>query len=186
LRSAGLEIGEAEFAEALAQVLMVTQRPDSVDPATYLDQDQIDLLESAGLDMRPLGPQEIDRQFAAATSGQAALLAASLTVKEAAQLLNVDSEALLRQIDERELLAFRWQEDLRVPDFQFEDGGVVEGLADVFRCIPQGVEPLTLWRWFVEPNDALDEIDPISPVDWLRSGGDESRLCDLAATLLVV
>ena len=186
LRRSGLGISEDLFAEALERVLRVMKPPGSVNPADHFTSGEIADLETAGLDMSALTTGEIERLHASDTASRAALLASSLTVKEVAERLMTTPEAVARLLEHRALLAFEWQEDWWLPSFQFENSAPVRGLSDVLARLPNDADPFTVWRWFVEPNEALDYVHPVSPLDWLRRGGNVANVCELAETAFVV
>lgn len=75
---------------------------------------------------------------------------------------------------------------LRFPAWQFTDTGQpLPGLAGVLAALPAGLHPLQVSGFFTAPTIELsvDDRTPMSPIQWLRDGGDEAAVAALAATV---
>lgn len=73
----------------------------------------------------------------------------------------------------------RWGPLVRLPAWQFTDGGVLPGLDRALAVIPEGIDPVGVWEWFVHPDPSLLNLwpgevdcDVVSVRDWLRLGGE--------------
>jgi excisionase family DNA binding protein len=122
-------------------------------------------------------------------SKYAAISASALTVREAAVLLAVSEGRIRQKISEGRLYAVRGRNgERRLPRFQFSQGGTIGGMQETMREVPEGVHPVSLQNFFLSPNpdlylDAEEEV-PVSPRDWLLSGGDPRAVVPLARELL--
>ncbi len=70
------------------------------------------------------------------------------------------------------------------PDFQFERTGEVPNIGAVLARLDAELHPVAVATWFTLPNpDLVIEGEPVSPRDWLRSGGAGRPVATLAAAL---
>lgn len=70
---------------------------------------------------------------------------------------------------------------LRFPRWQFTPAGtVVPGLRRIIHALPRGMHPLAVGRFMTEPREELDEM---SPVQWLSGGGQVDMIVALAEDL---
>lgn len=127
-------------------------------------------------------------QVSRTASKHAAIVASSLTVREAAALLGVSEGRVRQKISERRLYAIRVRGgERRLPRFQFSERGAIAGMEEVMREVPKGVHPVALQNFFLSPNPDLyldaEEEEPVSPRDWLLSGGDPEAVIPLAREL---
>jgi hypothetical protein len=137
---------------------------------------EVEELRAGGLDLSPPRPDELD-PLAATAAQYAALLGASLTVSQAARRLGVDPSRLRQRLAARTLFGIKLSDGWRLPLFQFDGDRLIPGLASVLPRLPRDRHPLAIITWFESP-DADLEIDdrPVSPRDWLRSGGDPTAV----------
>lgn len=99
-------------------------------------------------------------------AGEHELVAGSLTVAEAARLLDCEEDEVRRSWARGDLYA----PDLpRHPRWQFAAGRVVPGLRDVISAFPRGMHPLAIEGFMLNPNV---DLDGRTPVEWLTKGGD--------------
>jgi hypothetical protein len=79
---------------------------------------------------------------------------------------------------------FRRDRTAMFPRWQVVAGTRLAGVAELVRSLRPGIHPLTVDRWAHSPNVDL-EIDgePVSPLVWLRTGGDPQMTARLAAAL---
>lgn len=72
----------------------------------------------------------------------------------------------------------------RYPGWQFVGGQAVPHLSVVLEALPGGTHPVTVRSFFTTPDDALLlNGRPVSPADWLTSGGRPEPIAELARTL---
>ncbi len=114
----------------------------------------------------------------------AALLAGSRTVGEVAALLGVDESRVRQRLAARTLYGIKRGRDWLLPDFQFERAGEVPNIGVVLPRLSSELHPVAVATWFTLPNpDLVIEGEPVSPRDWLRSGGAARSVATLAAAL---
>ena len=118
----------------------------------------------------------------------AALVSTSLTTKKAAQRLGVPESRIRQMVARRTLYGVLLNNRRRIPVFQFaQGGGLVPNIAKVNAALPEDLHPVEVQAWFTQPHADLfvgDDLDAcVSPLDWLRSGGDIQRVVQLARWL---
>ncbi len=135
------------------------------------------------LDARPAGDP-----LAATTVQFAALVSTSLTTKEAAKRLGIPESRIRQMIARRTLYSVLLDSRRRIPTFQFApNGGLVPNIAKVNAALPEDLHPVEVQAWYTQSHVDLflgDDVDArVSPLDWLRSGGEANRLAQLARRL---
>jgi len=135
------------------------------------------------LDAKPTGDP-----LAATTVQFAALVSTSLTTKEAAKRLGIPESRIRQMIARRTLYSVLLDGRRRILAFQFApNAGLVPNIAKVNAALPEDMHPVEVQAWYMQPHVDLfigDDVDArISPLDWLRSGGEENRLAQLAGWL---
>ncbi len=181
LRSVEEMVSEAEKMVAVSVASMPVGRRVA-DSAREFTQSESEALHRGGLDVsRPSGGS----QLALTAARYAAMLASSLTVSEAAALLEVSESRIRQRIGDSTLYGVRVGKERRLPRFQFAEGAVVPGIGEVLREIPEDVYPVSVENWFTRPNPDLylDEEEPVSPREWLLSGGSPEVLAPVAKEL---
>lgn len=89
-------------------------------------------------------------------SKHAAILASSLRVREAAEILGVSEGRIRQKISERRLYSVRGEMgERRIPRFQFSSRGGVPGMEEVMRVVPRGIHPVALQNFFMSPDPDL-------------------------------
>ena len=126
--------------------------------------------------------------LAATTVQFAALVSTSLTTKEAAKRLSIPESRIRQMIARRTLYSVLLNSRRRIPAFQFTpNGGLVPNITKVNAALPEDLHPVELQAWYTQPHVDLflgDDVDArVSPLDWLRSGGEVHRLTQLARWL---
>jgi excisionase family DNA binding protein len=180
-RSAEEIIAEAREMVALS-VAEIPLRSAGDEPGREFTQGEVEALARGGLDLSQSSGQGLAR----AAARYAALRAAALTEREAAALLGVSESRVRQRVGEGTLYAVRAGRERRLPRFQFADEGLAPNVGEVLREIPEDVHPLTVERWFATPDPDLileDDDDPLSPRNWLLSGGSAEVLRPLAREL---
>jgi hypothetical protein len=174
------------FAEAAATALAELAAfpgPPVDDPATEFSEAERWTLDAAGLDLAPRRARDPDPRSETAARF-AALLADSEDVGAVAQRLGVTRARIRQRALERSLLAIREGDEWRFPRAQFSDGAPIRGLPAVSLALPLDLHPVAAWRFLAEPNGDLELDDrPVSPIEWLRSGGSPDPVVAIAREL---
>lgn len=156
------------------------------EPIGELSPGEAEAMGEGGLDLSPPEPDEPD-PLAVTASRYAALLASALTTAEAAGLLGVSEGRVRQRLKYGTLYGVKAGRENRLPAFQFEGGGEVPGVGRVVRALRQGAHPVAVQNFFtsLNPDLYLDEEEerPLSPRDWLLSGGDPGVIAPLAEEL---
>lgn len=186
LRSVEEMVAEAEEMVALSVGAMPVGRRVE-EPERELTRAEAEALERGGLDLSgPPSDAEPGARLARTAARYAAMLASSLTVAETAALLGVSGSRIRQRVAERTLYFVRTDREVRLPRFQFAEGEV-PGVREVLREIRADVHPISVENWFTQPGSDLfldeDEERPVSPRDWLLSGGSPEVLVALAREL---
>jgi excisionase family DNA binding protein len=147
---------------------------------------ELSVLREGGL---TFDASEYGNRVSRTASKYAAISASALTVREAAVLLAVSEGRVRQKISEGRLYAIRGRNgERRLPRFQFSERGTIEGMQETMREVPPGVHPVSLQNFFLSPNPDLyldaEEETPVSPRNWLLSGGDPRAVTPLARELL--
>ena len=185
LRAAGIEVDEDAFAALLEDALRTLVPGSREDvPERSLTKQEAAVLAAGGADLSPREDGDPD-PLAPAAARYGALLARSLSVQEAAARLGVDASRVRHRLADGSVYGIRLRDGWRIPAFQFDgDGGLVTGIDDVLRALPDDLHPLALWAWLESPSvDLTVGGRSVTPLRWLRSGGDPAVVAALAADL---
>jgi hypothetical protein len=170
LAKRGITTGEGDLARALELAL---GRYLSAPGSAPLSVQQRSALLTGGLDLDATGAYEAAATRAAVE--YAALVATSLSVREAADRLGVDGSRVRHRILAGDLWALPASAGRRrLPAVQFApDGGLVPGLPEVLRALPDDLHPLERSGFLTgrRPELRLRGRD-LSPVEWLLRGGE--------------
>lgn len=179
-------VGRDQFARAAAaalEELRSSAGPRVDDPRTQLSERERWALDAGGLDLTPRRAKDPDG-LAQTAARFAALLADSEDVGEVAARLGVTRARIRQRALERSLLAIREGDEWHFPRAQFADGAPIRGLPAVTLALPLDVHPVAAWRFLTEPSADLELDDgPVSPMDWLRSGGSADPVAAIAREL---
>jgi hypothetical protein len=178
LAKRGILSGERDLAEALERAL---GRYLSAPGAAPLPPKQRAVLASGGLDLDATGAYATTATRTAAD--YAALVATSLSVSEAAARLGVDASRVRHRVRDGDLWSLPAAARRRLlPAVQFTADGVVPGLPEVLRALPDDLHALEVAGFLTgsRPELRLRGRDQ-SPVDWLVRGGDVAVVVPLAA-----
>ena len=113
----------------------------------------------------------------------------SYTTNQAGKRLRVKDSRIRQRVGglRPSLFGFRHGKSWLIPKFQIESGQIIRGLEYVVPHLSPGLHPVSVARWFQTPNSDLanpmNEEETVSPLDWLRTGGDPEVAGALAATL---
>jgi hypothetical protein len=198
---AGLHIAPDEFerlvAEAIERVLPAQR---SAVPRQDLTAEEAQVLEEGGATLRPRATGA-GSPLAQTAAEYAVLLAAALSVPEAARSLGVDGSRVRQRLAAHTLYGIRQRAGWRLPRFQFGEHGLVPGFDQVAPRLA-GVDLVSAARWFTQPHIDLtiattpqraqgarraDEVEGIeervSPQRWLELGRDPGVVVALAGEL---
>lgn len=191
LERAGLDISVEDFRDQVDLVARYGPHGATVlvEPKSEFDPFTRAALLRAGADFSPLGagrPGPVDVTRAVFV----ALLADSDTPEVVAARLARDISRVRQRVRERTLWALAGDSGVRLPRVQFDDdGSEIAGMGSVLRALPGDLHPVSVFRWLTTPVADLtapDEGDvPLSPRDWLRSGGGPDAAIEVARDLLV-
>jgi hypothetical protein len=158
--------------------------PALEDPAAAFTATEARLLAEGGLDLSPGRPGEPDRALRTATA-LAGLELGSAGVAEVAKALHVSPARIRQRALERTLYAIRVDDEWRLPRWQFDDQGrPLPGIATVAAALSRGVHPVAVYRFLAEPSPDLVFLgEPVSPLEWLRTGGDPTPVAAIAREL---
>jgi hypothetical protein len=114
-----------------------------------------------------------------------AVIDTALSPQEAADRLGLTHERLSQRLSEGEIFSFRLDGEVLIPAFQFHGEDLVPGIARVNRSLPHARHPLSAINWFHTPQPELhaDGSRSLTPLEWLRQGGDPVIVGDLAKHL---
>jgi hypothetical protein len=118
----------------------------------------------------------------------AAIIESSLTTKEAATRMAIPESQVRQMIARRTLYSILLNNRRYIPIFQFEkDGPLVANITKVNAALSPDLHPVEVYDWFTQPDSDLfvgDDVDAtMSPLSWLRSGGDVKKLVMLGRRL---
>ena len=188
----------ATLNDALRKVLDAMPTMLHGEPSRELTEAEREVLIKGGarLDAEPEGDP-----LAATTAQFAALISTSLTTKGAAARLGLPESRIRQMIARRTLYSVLLDNRRHIPAFQFaqrggamgrtgpspSEGSLIPNIAKVNAALPEDLHPVEVQAWYTQPHADLfvgDDVDArISPLDWLRSGGDVSRVAQLARWL---
>lgn len=160
--------------------------PPYPDPAETLPPDELDLLAKGGFEVA--GPAlGIDDPVLRGALESAAIRATALTTREAAVRLGVNDSRVRQRLSERTLYGLKARDGWRLPIFQFDEKGLVPELDRVLPRLDPGLSPIAVLHWLTTPNPDLasaeTQLEPASPLVWLRLRLDPERVAELASQL---
>lgn len=188
LRTRGIEVAPADLdpmvKEAVTRLRRILYRPDS---RADLTQAEASALERGGFVLADQ-PGAAD-PLAETVAEYAALLKSSLSTADAARRLSVDASRVRQRLTSvpPTLYGIRIGASWYIPEFQFDDNGLVPGFGEVVASLDSELHPVAVFRWFTTPNPDLSVEKQaghdLSPRDWLRLGFPVSPVIELAANL---
>jgi hypothetical protein len=115
----------------------------------------------------------------------ARLISTAYTAGEAAERLGVNESRIRQRRADRTLWAIEDRGGWVFPALQFDDEpgrrGQIRGLEQVLRVLPANLHPLSVAGFLTTPQPDLRVGDqPVSLLEWLRSGGDVRPVLDVA------
>lgn len=174
----------AETALHLAAEILERAGSRDDDPAPLGDDERAAFARFDIDTSRPMSTEALLRTRPAVRgmSRHALMVASAVPIASAAQRMGVDPSRLRQRIKEGTLLAVRrprgrgWL----IPAFQLTEDGEVPHLARVLAAAQRHLSPLTVACAFEIPDEELDDM---SPRDWLVSGGDPAPVERIVAGL---
>lgn len=147
-------------------------------PELALTQDEADELTRTGSLVEVMPP--VTKQASARTRvTRLRILDEALGVAQVARLLNVSESRIRQRAAARTLYAVKSGSTLRFPGFQFAGGAELPNWEQVAPHFPADAHPVAVERFMDAPHPDLDvDGDPVSPSDWLLSGGPASTVAD--------
>ncbi len=179
---ANLGIEVDAFVELLSKVL------EGVGPAIPVDAGA-QFTEAELAELTSEGVKVVDKPSAGGAAARtaaeyAALLANSMSVQEASNLLSVDESRIRQRLTDRTLYGIKTGRSWRLPGFQFDDNGAIKGLDEVLPVLPTSLHPVAIHRWMTTPIADLElDSEALSPLMWLSATGDAQPVIDLARDL---
>ena len=166
----------------VTQVLRIaTQLVDSWSSAV-LPGEEKEAWEEVGADF---DPEALAEATAASAIAHAELVAQSIPGDGAlAEYLGVDRSRISQRLGEGTLYSFEGEDERLYPTWQFNrTRKSIRGLKAVLAALDPTLHPLVVDHWFHTPNVDLEvNEEPMSPLEWLRTGGDPEAAAALVPT----
>jgi hypothetical protein len=172
LRSRGIDILPESLARMLQGVVENLRQIARVEPGGGLPRAEREALRAVGFTFKEqdLGAKD---PVARAAAEMTALLATSLTAKQAAEGMGVDPSRVRQRLADRTLYGVLWKHRWRLPLFQFHEGASLAGLERVLPELSTDLSPIAVERWFLRPSPDLHSEElgrDLSPREWLLAG----------------
>lgn len=173
-----------EDAASLADHVRAHMKRSTSSKTAPVGQSDLDYLrDHAGLrdpsifdDWRPEAEDKLRAEIAIANAAQ--FMLDTLSREEASHLLNRDKTVVSRRVSNGQLLAVQRDGRPRFPPWQFHKGEALPGMSEIIAALSSAeMDTVSLGNFMTRPND---ELDGLSPVDYLVGGGDPD---DIAALL---
>lgn len=183
LRRAGLPTDPDRFVTRVFAALEGVRAQTVGNAVSQLSEADVAELRAIGLD-----PDAAKGAYAIA-AGQtaekmAAIFADALTVEEAAASLKVTPGRVRQMLNDGSLYGMKVEAGWLIPAFEFANGELVRNIRTVNTALRPGLHPVAVFNWFTLPDQGLRiENVPVSPREWLLSGGDPERVARSAAEL---
>ena len=114
----------------------------------------------------------------------AALMGGALRVAEAARNLEVTPGRVRQMLRDRALFGIKDGRGWLIPAVQILDRRPIHGLPRMLRALPDDLQPIEALVWLTTPEADLEVRGrAMSPLEWLRNGGEPGRVEDLATDL---
>ena len=114
----------------------------------------------------------------------AALMGDALRVAEAARNLEVTPGRVRQMLRDRALFGIKDGRGWLIPAVQILDRRPIHGLPRMLRALPDDLQPIEALVWLTTPEADLEVRGrAMSPLEWLRNGGEPGRVEDLATDL---
>jgi hypothetical protein len=183
LREVGIDASPSEFLGLVRDAAEQLRTVPALDPRKQLSSAEAEALERGGFSLAV--PRRHQGGLAPGTvAAYVAMMDDALSVGEAAKRLHVDQSRVRQLLANRSLYGVKAKGEWRLPRFQFAARGTVPGIQEVLRAVPGDLHPVEVLTWLGNPDPDLEIGDQaLSPLDWLRSGGDPERASEVARDL---
>jgi excisionase family DNA binding protein len=183
LDEAGIDASPSEFLRLVRDAVDSIRAVPALDPGEQLSTTEVEALERGGFDIgHPRRGEE--GPLSSTVAAYVAMMDDALSVGEAAKKLRVDQSRIRQLLSNRSLFGVKVRSEWRLPRFQFANRGVLPGIQEVLRAMPGDLHPVEVLKWLSNPDPDLEIGEQsLSPLDWLRSGGDPQRAGDTAKDL---
>lgn len=154
----------------------------AVPPSRSLPVEETAFLEAHGADFTA-NSRAVAEQRARAQALYQAIVKTSLASDETCRHLKVSGSRLRQRVQSGSLYTLNDGATRLYPRFQFTDSGVLPGLAEVLKALGLRPHPLVVAQFFDTPTEDLQipGVDgPVSPREFLQSGGDVAQVVRLA------
>ena len=143
------------------------------------------MLRDGGVDLDTLTRRD---PIAETALQYAAIVKTSLTTRETSRRLGIPENQVRQMIARGTLYSFLLNNRRLIPIFQFErNGPLVQNITKVNAALSSDLHPVEIQDWYTQSDPDLfagGEIEVImSPLAWLRSGGDVKKVTMLARRL---
>lgn len=155
------------------------------EPRKELTPEEQAVLKEGGVDLDATPKRD---PLAETTVQYAAIIESSLTTKQAAERMGIPESQARQMIARRTLYSILLNNRRYIPIFQFEkDESLVVNITKVNAALSPELHPVEVYDWYTQPNSDLfagEDVDAtMSPLAWLRGGGDVKKLVMLARRL---
>lgn len=185
LSSLGILTGEDEFVGLVRESFERLGLSTASIPEDGLPASEAELLVAGGLS--PVLPPGARDPVLGHALELAAILSTSLTVEQAAGLLRVNGSRVRQRLTAHppSLYGVKHGRAWRLPRFQFSPHGELPGIRPVLAALDPALGPVAIARWLTFPNPdlALADEEPRSPLAWISSGRSPSPVVALAREL---
>lgn len=116
-----------------------------------------------------------------ATRQVEALISGSVSIAEAASLLQIDRSGISRRIGNGDLYTVTVNGNKRIPRWQITaDNALLPGLADIVAAIPYDVPAMTIAAYM---QTQQDDLDGATPTQYLTAGGSTRVVAEMVTSL---
>jgi excisionase family DNA binding protein len=183
LKEVGIHASPSEFLGFVRDATEQLRTGPVLDPGEQLSTIEAEVLERGGFSLSRARPGK-GRPLSSTVAAYVAMMDEALSVAEAAKRLRVDQSRIRQLLANGSLYGMKLRGEWRLPRFQFTARGAVPGIHEVLRALPQDLHPVEVLTWLGNPDPDLEIGDQsVSPLDWLRSGGDPERASEVARDL---
>ncbi|MGV0037295.1 helix-turn-helix domain-containing protein [Mycobacterium paraffinicum] len=126
------------------------------------------------------GEQLRQAQARSAARALADTLSGSMSIKEAATLLEIDRSGVSRRIAGKRLWAFAINGSRRIPRWQFLGSKLLPGLNVIVSAIPRDTTPASMEAFMKTPQPDFGDH---TPIEHLAAGGDPNLIADFVSDL---
>jgi excisionase family DNA binding protein len=183
LRDVGIDDSPSRFLELVRDAAESLRTVPSLDPGRQLSATEAEVLGRGGFSLKPARRAEA-RPLSKTVAAYVAMMDDALSVAEAAKRLRVDQSRIRQLLSNGSLYGLKVKGEWRLPRFQFTTRGLVPGVEQVLRALPDDLHPVEVLTWLGSPDPDLEVGErSLSPLEWLRSGGDPERASAVARDL---